>query len=83
MNLQHISLSVIILTIQLFYCTVANAQVKTNITLTGKVFDKSTNEPLEYATISVIDIKSGKTITGAVTDRNGAFSIPGIPSGKV
>jgi ferric enterobactin receptor len=70
-----------ITTILLFFTTLSWAQTKSNSTLTGKILDKSTNQPLEYATISVINIESGKTITGTITDVHGAFGIPDIPYG--
>ncbi len=56
-------------------------QAKTTSTLTGKVYDKSVMQPMEYATVSVIDRQSGKTVNGAVSDVKGAFVIPGIQAG--
>ena len=58
-----------------------NAQARTNTSITGKVFDSTTKQPLEYATVSVINKKSGKTINGSITDAQGKFLIPGIPPG--
>jgi ferric enterobactin receptor len=72
---------IFILTITLFFCTLANGQPKTNAKLAGKVFDKSTMQPLEYATVSVINRQSAKVITGTVTDIHGAFGISDIPPG--
>jgi ferric enterobactin receptor len=57
------------------------AQTKPNIIFSGKVFDKSTNQPLEYATISIINIQSGKTINGCITNARGAFALSDIPFG--
>jgi ferric enterobactin receptor len=71
-----------ILIIPLFFYTVVNAQLKTNITLSGKVFDKSTNQPLEYATIAIINKQTGKIINGTVADVNGVFGISNIPFGS-
>jgi outer membrane receptor protein involved in Fe transport len=70
-----------ITTILILLTTLSGAQVKTNSVLSGKVLDKSTNQPLEYATISVINIQSGKTINGTITDAHGAFSISDIQYG--
>ena len=53
------------------------AQKPTNfklITLTGKVVDAKTNQPLEYATIVLKNTKS-KKITGGITDTKGLFNI--------
>ncbi len=72
---------IFILIVIVFFSTLINAQSKTNTTISGKVFDNSTKQPLEYATVSVINKKSGKTINGSITDAKGKFSIPGIPSG--
>jgi ferric enterobactin receptor len=58
-----------------------SAQSKTNTTLSGKVFDKSTKQPLEYATISIISKQSGKIINGSVADVHGVFGISDIPFG--
>ncbi|ULC58327.1 TonB-dependent receptor [Flaviramulus sp. BrNp1-15] len=51
------------------------------ITITGKVLDKETNEPLEYATIAFFSKEENKIVTGGITDANGAFNLtikPGI-----
>jgi len=44
------------------------------ITLTGKVIEAESNQPLEYATI-VLAPTNGKSVTGGITDSNGQFSI--------
>ncbi|OGS72316.1 MAG: hypothetical protein A3F91_06635 [Flavobacteria bacterium RIFCSPLOWO2_12_FULL_35_11] len=44
------------------------------ITITGKVIDNDTKQPLEYATI-VIKSLDGKIITGGITDTKGEFNI--------
>ena len=54
-------------------------QSKTATTISGKVFDKSTNGPLEYATITLISKATGKVITGTIADVKGAFGISNIP----
>ncbi len=82
MNSLYIKPLIFALAFQIFFSINAYPQAKSTFTLTGKVFDKSTMQPLEYATVSVIDLKTGKTVTGAVTDEKGVFGIPGISSGK-
>jgi ferric enterobactin receptor len=72
---------IFVLTIPFFFCTLASGETNTNTKLTGKVFDKSTMQPLEYATVSVINKQSAKVITGSVTDVRGAFGISDIPLG--
>jgi ferric enterobactin receptor len=81
MKSHYILLSIFIFVLQLMFCSFANAQLRTNATITGKVFDKEANQPLEYATITIISKQSGKIITGTVADIKGAFSITNIPFG--
>lgn len=50
------------------------------ITITGKVIDKETKQPLEYATISLHNKKQNKLVTGGITNLDGNFSIV-LPSG--
>ena len=50
------------------------------VTISGKVIDKETNEPLEYATIAFFNKKENKIETGGITDLKGNFSIP-VPVG--
>jgi ferric enterobactin receptor len=76
---KYIKLSVIVVIIQIFFIPGINAQSKQNTSISGKVYDKSTQQPLEYATITVISNKSGKTITGSIADVKGVFGISGIP----
>ena len=52
----------------------ANTDPLEKISLTGKVIDNDTKQPLEYATI-VIKSLDGKIITGGITDTKGEFSI--------
>lgn len=82
MNSHYNKYFAIILILQLLFFVEAGAQSKLNTSLSGKVFDKSTNQPLEYATITVISKESGKVINGTVTDIKGAFAISGLPYDK-
>ena len=70
---------IIIIAVQILFCSTMNAQTKSNTMVSGKVYDKSTNEPLEYATISFLSKESGKIITGAVTNVRGEFDITQLP----
>src|SRR5674476_768972 len=79
MNSHQNKSIIFIVILHLFLCIIVNAQSKPNGSLSGKVFDKSTNQPLEYATISLISKPSGKIITGTVSDTKGAFVISNIP----
>ncbi len=48
-----------------------------SITLTGKVFDHATHEPMEYAAIGIVE-----TSSGVMTDSAGSFIIHGICPGS-
>ena len=66
-----------------FVCTLAEAQSQPNkdTFIAGRVFDKSTRQPLDYATVSLIQEPSAKLITGSLTNTKGEFKIANIPSG--
>ena len=49
-----------------------NASAKT-ANITGKVFDKETNEPLEYATITLFKAADSTFVAGIITDARGVF----------
>lgn len=56
------------------------SQKSKEVTITGIVFDKTTNQPLEYATVAFFNKAENRIETGGITDVEGAFSIP-LPSG--
>ncbi len=59
----------------------AKSKLPRNGSVTGKVLDAKTQEPIPYATIVIKDI-AGKTVTGGITDELGVFEIKKIPEGK-
>ncbi|CAL2090546.1 TonB-dependent receptor domain-containing protein [Tenacibaculum sp. 190524A02b] len=73
----------LLLTIMSFY---SYAQMpKSNLpkpgTVSGKVIDQNTKEPLPYVNIVIKDTAK-KIITGGITNENGIFSIKNIPEGN-
>ncbi len=50
------------------------------VSITGKVIDRESNEPLEYATIAFFSKRENKIITGGITDIKGDFNIS-VPTG--
>ncbi len=50
-----------------------------DVTITGKVLDKDTGQPLEYATVSFTD-PQGKIVTGGITSQTGEYKID-VPAG--
>jgi ferric enterobactin receptor len=79
MNSKYLKSFFFIAILQLLFSIAVTAQSKPNATIAGKVFDKSTGQPLEYATITLINKQSGKTVNGTVADVKGVFSISNIP----
>ena len=69
---------IIPLIIVLFISFTAHSQrpERTEVTVTGKVVDVETKQPLEYATISFISKRDSKIIAGGITDIKGEFSVP-------
>lgn len=70
----------------LFLCFIgilssAFAQKKnaSKVTITGKVIDKATKQPLEYATIIFQDTAKKRPVTGGITTSKGTFSIEVVP----
>lgn len=49
------------------------AQNKPSVSITGKIFEKDTNLPLEYATVVFENVKT-KQLSGGVTDFDGNFN---------
>ena len=43
------------------------------VTVSGKIYEKSTNTPLEYATVVLKNVENPQIITGGVTDEKGNF----------
>lgn len=83
-NLQNYSMNKISLTILfigLFVTTTfAQRPAPRDVTISGKVIDKETSQPLEYATIAFFSKRQNKMVTGGITDDKGDFSIP-VPMG--
>lgn len=83
-NLQKSHMNKLFLTILFtgFFVSTLTAQrpESKQVTITGKVIDKETNEPLEYATIAFFNKRNNKIETGGITDIQGNFSIP-VPTG--
>lgn len=53
----------------------ASAQSNKEYSITGKVVDKTTQQPLEYATVTISDIETNKVLEGTITNEKGNFSL--------
>lgn len=60
------------------YCSLY-AQNSPTVTITGKIIEDNTAQPLEYATLILTDVET-KKVMGGITDLNGIFNIQ-IPKG--
>lgn len=74
--MKKITILFLLLSISLF----AQKQKFSKITITGKIIEATTKQPLEYATL-ILTHKKSKKITGGVTDIKGNFNIE-IPKGN-
>jgi outer membrane receptor for ferrienterochelin and colicins len=78
MNFLMKSIKILLSSLLLFSFIVTFGQQKENakkIKITGKVIDKTTNQPLEYAIIALFNTKTNKTVSGGITNDKGEFSI--------
>tara|TARA_R110000868_G_scaffold60746_1_gene185097 strand:+ start:1044 stop:3467 length:2424 start_codon:yes stop_codon:yes gene_type:complete len=58
----------------ILFSMLSSAQ-NSNIEITGKVIDATSNQPIEYATISVLNNTTNAPITGTVSNIHGDFSV--------
>jgi outer membrane receptor protein involved in Fe transport len=61
------------------FCATLFAQKGSTVTVTGKIIEASSKQPLEYATLIITDVKT-KKVTGGVTNLKGNFSVS-VPKG--
>jgi outer membrane receptor protein involved in Fe transport len=59
----------------LSFKSIAQESRQREVTITGKVIDQETKQPLEYATVAFFSKAENKIITGGITDTSGNFSI--------
>jgi outer membrane receptor for ferrienterochelin and colicins len=65
-----------ILLFNAFFTTAQESQIKNNkIKISGIVYEKSNQKPLEYATITLKNTENGKLIGGGITNEKGLFVI--------
>jgi outer membrane receptor for ferrienterochelin and colicins len=76
-NIKFFATAILLLTYFLNYSQETNPTKK--IKITGKIIEKSSNQPLEYATIAFINVENAKLTTGGITDAKGDFSVDIIP----
>lgn len=61
----------------------APALVMAKGSVTGRVVNKETGNPMDFVTIQVVDGKTNKTLNiNAMTDEQGVFTLPALPDGN-
>lgn len=68
----------------LFFTNAQQAPLEVSIggSVTGKVFDSSTNEAIEYANIAIYSTQDSVLVTGGITVRDGSFRIKKLEPGN-
>ncbi len=56
-----------------------NPQQAKKVTVTGKIVEAATNQPLEYTTVSLFNTKANKITAGGMTNEKGEFSFEAAP----
>ena len=51
--------------------------------ITGRVMDKTMQQPIDYATIVVKSQDSKETNTGGISQEDGTFEVKGLPEGNL
>ncbi|MGI9550406.1 MAG: TonB-dependent receptor domain-containing protein [Aurantibacter sp.] len=51
--------------------------------ITGKVIDKTLQEPIAYAAIVIKSKDGSETVTGGITQEDGRFEVKGLPEGEL
>ena len=67
--------------IVLFLLTILSLPIFAAVTVTGRVVDASTQQPIEFVTVSIVNPTSKKTVGGALTNEAGVFNISNINNG--
>ena len=65
-----------------FFFSVHLAYSQGDAVVSGRVLDKTTQEPLAFATVMISQGSDGKLLTGTLTDESGRFAISAIPQGE-
>lgn len=52
------------------------------VTVTGRVVDSVTRQPIEFVIVSVFNPANQKTVGGMLTNQDGVFNIASVPNGK-
>ena len=65
--------------LHMFLCV---AQGQSSVTITGKVMDSETKEPLEYTTIQLLQLPDSSLATGSTSNLDGSFELKNVKAGN-
>ena len=69
-------------TVLLLGCIVNLMAQNKTITVSGRVIEAETKEPVEMATVQLLSLPDSAQAAGIVTQRNGSFTLPKVKAGK-
>ena len=72
-----------IFSITLFIAFAFNfAKAQTLSSLSGKIIEQSTKEPMEFVNVALYHTTDSSLVTGVVTDKNGTYTFANVNEGK-
>ncbi|MEM1137141.1 MAG: outer membrane beta-barrel family protein [Bacteroidota bacterium] len=78
-KLPAICLLLSLISVPLFSQVIVRNSNPDNPTITGKVIDASTNEPVEFATVALLNTRDSSLVSGGATNSEGIFKIVAKP----
>ena len=66
----------------LLLCTLSSFAQNKNITVSGRVIEEDTKEPVEMATVQLLALPDSTQAAGITTQKQGAFTLPKVKAGK-
>lgn len=67
----------------LLLCTLSSFAQNKNITVSGRVIEEDTKEPVEMATVQLLALPDSTQAAGITTQKQGAFTLPKVKARKV
>ncbi len=58
------------------------AQQIANYTLTGKILDSESKQPVEFASVAIYKMSDNSLVSGIITNAKGEFLLKNLPTGK-
>lgn len=65
-----------------FLSSFSNEPVAENGTITGRIIDNSSSQPVSFASVALVMPSDTAVVSGVITDDNGIFKIDNVPFGK-